>query len=278
MKKPSKILAVMAAGVLALSISACGTNDTQNTDDTDIISQQDETDEVQTEVVTGVVIEATMHNVTIEAEDGSTYSFGCGDETEIVSSSGNLGDTVSVEYEGEYKENMVAKKIQLVEEADEDVSSTVSGLAEIDEQSEDDPDAVKYLSGTVTDATMNNITVDWNGENFTLLKTDDTVVAGDVSLGSTVIICYTGKITDGAEVIDISEVAPDVESDEVKFITGVVVDATMNNITIENDDHQYTILKDDDTISDDVAIGDVVKIYHKGSYSDGMVAISILKQ
>lgn len=288
MRKANKIITVMLIGSLALSVSACGTAQPQSTPAPEVTRQA-----VSETVKTGVVIEASMHNLTIEALDGTTYSFISDDSTEFIGSSENLGDTVSVEFDGEYQAYTLAKKIQVVEKADESVSSSATEVTEAatetketaDEkssagsaQSENKSAAPKYITGTVTDASMNNVTVEWNGRNYTILKTDKTTVEGDVVVGATVRVYHTGDIDDGVEAIDISVVAPELVNSDIKYITGKVVDASMNTIVIENGGHRYSVLKDDDTKSDNVAVGDTVRVYHKGSYSDGMVATSIIKQ
>lgn len=279
MKKTNKIIAAMIVGALALGVCACGTTKTEPEAEPEI-EQQEESETVKT----GVVIEASMHNLTIEANDGSTYSFITDDDTEFIGEGESLGDTVSVEFEGEYQEYTLAKKIQVIEEAEEDVSTTVPEVTEESynsaEQSENKSDKPKYITGTVTDATMNNITVEWNGRNYTILKTDNTTVEGEIVVGETVRVYHTGDIADGVEAIDIKviDTENDADDDDIKYITGEVVDAAMNHIIIENNGHQYTVLKDDDTKSDNIALGDTVRVYHKGSFSDGMVAISIVKQ
>ncbi len=289
MKKTNKIIAVMIIGALALSVSSCGATQTAQNTPAPAATQQ----AVSETVKTGVVIEASMHNLTIEAMDGSTYSFISDDSTEVIGSSENLGDTVSVEFDGEYQEYTLAKKIQIVEKADESVSSSATEVTEAPAaaketteeksssggaQSESKSAAPKYITGTVTDVSMNNITVEWNGRNYTILKTDKTTVEGDVIVGATVRVYHTGDIADGVEAIDISVVAPELANSDIKYITGTVVDASMNTIVIENGGHKYSVLKDDNTKSDNVAVGDTVRVYHKGSYSDGMVATSIMKQ
>ncbi len=288
MRKANKIITVMVIGSLALSVSACGTTQPQSTT-APAVTQQAASETVKT----GIVIEASMHNLTIEAMDGSTYSFISDDSTEFGGGSENLGDTVSVEYDGEYQEYTLAKKIQVVEKADENVSASAVEVTEAPSdakktaeeksssgsaQSENKSAAPKYITGTVTDVSMNNITVEWNGRNYTILKTDKTTVEGDVIVGATVRVYHTGDIDDGVEAIDISVVAPELANSDIKYITGKVVDASMNTIVIENGGHRYSVLKDDNTKSDNVAVGDTVRVYHKGSYSDGMVATSIIKQ
>ncbi len=295
MKKANKIITVLVIGSLAFSVSACGTNQTQSVPSPEVTQQA-----VSENVKTGIVIEASMHNLTIEAMDGSTYSFISDDSTQFIGSSENLGDTVSVEYEGDYQSYTLAKKIQVIEKADENVSasakevtetpdvkptaeSTESGNEQSTAQNEqsttqNNQSTPKYITGTVVDASMNNVTVEWNGRNYTILKTDKTTVEGDVTVGATVRVYHTGDIDDGVEAIDISVVAPEITDSDIKYITGTVVDASMNTIVIENGGHQYSVLKDDDTKSDNVAVGDTVRVYHRGSYSDGMVATSIIKQ
>jgi len=80
---------------------------------------------VETEVKTGIVIEASMHALSIEAPDGTTYTFVTDDSTEFIGEGETLGDTVSVEYEGEYEQNILAIRIKAVEKAHEETVTSV---------------------------------------------------------------------------------------------------------------------------------------------------------
>jgi len=223
-----------------------------------------------------------MHTITIEANDGSTYYFLVDDDTEFVGDGENLGDTASVEFEGDYAENVTATKIQVIERADESVSAVGIEASEPPAEGGANPDSaqadtLKYITGVVKDAAMNNVTVEWNGKDYLILKDDKTSVEGTVVVGATVRVYHTGDIADGVVAVDISVVAPEIVNSDVRYITGTVVDATMNSILIENDGHVYSVLKDENTKSDSVVIGDTVRVYHKGSFADGMTATSIVK-
>ncbi len=99
------------------------------------------------EVKTGIVIEATMHTLTIEARDGSTYVFGVDDNTRFEGEAEDLGDIVSVEYEGEYQENAAAKSVKVVEAAKGGTVSVVpeATAATVKPADTSDPDTIKYI-------------------------------------------------------------------------------------------------------------------------------------
>jgi len=296
MQKRKKLIVSLAVCLLAASLCACGASPKEEVPESPApVSDPPSptpaptptpTPEPVKQTKTGIVIEASMHTVTIEANDGSTYYFLVDDDTEVVGDGENLGDTASVEYEGDYKDNVLAIKIQVVKKAEEEVSA--AGVEAQEPPAENggtapapapstQPDTLKYITGVVKDAAMNNVTVEWNGKDYLILKDDKTSVEGDIVVGATVRVYHTGDIADGVVAVDISVVAPEIVNSDVRYITGTVVDASMNSILIENDGHVYSVLKDENTKSDSIVIGDTVRVYHKGSYADGMTATSIVK-
>lgn len=296
MNKIRKLLIAASVCVCVCGVCACNVQQTAPT-------QTEETKQSDT-VKTGIVLSASMDNLVIEAPDGTTYSFITDDTTEVVGEGENLGSTVSVDYAGEYKENTLAKKISIIKAAEESVSADASEVKPEDTPAaapEAKSDALiksdaaapevknsavikqaasapKYITGTVKDAAAHNITVEWGGREYLILKDDNTTVEGNVLVGSTVRVYHTGDIADGVTAIDISVVAPEITNSDIKYITGKVVDASMHTIVIENGGHSYSVKKDDNTKSDEVAVGDTVRVYHKGGLADGMTATSIIKQ
>lgn len=295
MQKSKKLIVLLAVCLLAASLCACSSPAKDAPESPAPVSDPPSptpaptptpTPEPVKQTKTGIVIEASMHTVTIEANDGSTYYFLVDDDTEIVGDGENLGDTTSVEFEGDYKENVLATKIQVVKKAEEEVSA--AGVEAQEPPAENSgtssapapttqPDTLKYITGVVKDAAMNNVTVEWNGKDYLILKDDKTSVEGDIVVGATVRVYHTGDITDGVVAVDITVLTPENTDNEVRYITGTVVDASMNSILIENDGHVYSVLKDENTKSDSIVVGDTVRVYHKGSYADGMTATSIVK-
>lgn len=277
MKRNHKAIILAIACALTVSLCACGAKDDVEVTETPVVDAADEST-----IKTGVVIDASMHNLTIEAQDGTTYLFITDDETEFDGESENLGDTVSVKYEGEYAENTLAKSVKVIEKADKEVSDSAEEVKETKKsntsEKKDTKKSVKYITGTVKDASMHNVTVEWGGKDYSVKKTDKTSVEGDIEVGKTVRVYHTGDMADGIEAIDISVVDEKAEKSGVKYITGKVVDAAMNSIVIENNGHKYSVKKTDDTKSDSVEVGDTVRVYHKGGFSDGMTATSIVKQ
>jgi len=122
---------------------------------------------------------------------------------------------------------------------------------------------------------MSNMTVGWKDKDYRILLDDDTTVDGSILIGDTVRIFHYGDIMDGVTALRIDVMSE--EADDIKYINGTVVDASMNSICIDCDGHQYSIAKDDDTKSDSVSIGDSVRVYHHGDFKDGIVATRIIK-
>lgn len=266
---------ILLALLCAISLSVCSCGKKENADAPVSATQQAEDSSAKT----GVVVEASMHTLAIAASDGTTYVYTVDDSTVFEGESENLGDTVTVTVDGEYSENALAESIKVVNKADESVSVSA---AEVKDTKNDSPkkseNAVKYITAVVKDASMHNVTVEWGGKQYSVKKDDKTSVEGNITVGSTVRIYHTGAMADGITAIDISVVAPEIVNKDIKYITGKVVDASMNSIIIENNGHQYSVKKTDETKSDSVAVGDTVRVYHKGSFADGMTATSIIKQ
>lgn len=274
MKKSKKAAALLMACALVFSLCACQSTKQDST--------QPDTAAVQTEgkdIKTGFVVEASMNTLTITSPDGSTYIYTVDDTTVFEGESENLGDTVSVTCDGEYKENAVAETVKVIEKADSAVSDTAKEVKNSSGTKNTSSDKkVKYITAVVKDASMNNVTVEWGGKTYNVKKTDKTTVEGDITVGDTVRIYHLGDMKDGIAAIDISVVAPEIVNKDIRYITGKVVEASMNTIVIENNGHKYSVKKTDETKSDSVSIGDTVRVYHKGSYADGMTATSIIKQ
>lgn len=275
MKKNYRIVGLVLTGIIACGMCSCSNEKEQAA--TATVAPTAVAEKLSETVKTGVVIDASMNTLVIEAPDGTTYSFVTDDATEFTGESENLGDTVSVEFEGEYSENILAKKIKVDSKAETNVSAEAVEVKKEEKETKNEK-IIKYITAEVKDASMNHMTVEWGGKEYNVLKDDKTSVEGNVQVGSTVRIYHEGDIADGMVAIDISVVDESIKDKNVRYITGKVVDASMNAISIENGGHTYRVLKDDNTKSDSVNVGDTVRIYHKGSYSDGMTAISIVKQ
>lgn len=171
-------------------------------------------------VKTGTVLEASMHTLAITAPDGTTYSFITDDSTETVGGGPSVGDTVSVAFDGDYKENILAKKVT------------------IDQKAEPNPTAPKIPAPSAQE---------------------------DIEQ----------KPESSEEETNASETGPEVVTE---FITGTVLDVSMNSVVIECDGQEFHIQKDENTQSDSVFIGDMVRVYYMGSLDGDMTASSIVKQ
>jgi len=175
-------------------------------------------------VKTGTVLEASMHTLSITAPDGTTYSFITDDSTETIGDGLCVGDTVSVAFDGDYKENILAKKVTIDQKAAPETPAP---------------------------------SVQWDEEQKTDSAEEETPPeAAQPETNS-------------------SGASPD---DVLEFITGTVMDVSMNSIVIECDGQEFSIQKDENTQSDSVFIGDMVRVYYKENSGDGMTATSIVKQ
>lgn len=267
------VLALLCS--LSLGVCSCGKKEVKNTP----VTATEQVEEASAK--TGVVVEASMHTISIASADGTTYMYTVDDSTAFEGESENLGDTVTVTCGGEYSDNTLATKVTVVKKADEKVSVSASEVKAEKKDTKKKTDAantIKYITAVVKDASMHNITVEWGGKEYSIKKDDKTTVEGNITVGSTVRVYHTGAIADGITAIDISVVAPEIINKDIKYITGKVIDASMNAIVIENNGHQYSVKKTDETKSDSIVVGDTVRVYHKGGFADGMTATSIVKQ
>jgi len=278
LKKCSFIIILVL--VLGLVLTACSDGTTADP----VASEPD--DSLSTK--TGVLIEASMHVVSIQAPDGSTYTFGVNDDTDIQGSE-LLGNTISVSYMGEYSSGVIAVSIITITEVDHE-SSTGKG-------STDDPGApqpkepsssdetIWYMTGTVKDASMNQIQLLYeDGHTYTVLKDDNTKVDEGITVGCTARVFHKGRMVDGMVATEIHLIsdsppaAPHDDPDTIWYLTGTVTDASMNQLQLLYDDGgtTYTILKDDDTRTDPgIVVGSIVRVYHKGHLADQMLATEI---
>ncbi len=274
MKKRKSVLLLLTAASLVFTLCACG-GEKPDPSPTPTPATEGTAPAPVSEVKTGIVIEASMHTLTIEAKDGSTYAFVVDDNTRFEGEAENLGDTVSVEYEGEYQQDAAAKSVKVVEAAKEGTVSVVPEATDAKPTGASGPDTIKYITAVVKDASMNSLTVSWMDKDYLILRDDNTTVDGAMEIGNTVRIFHYGDIADGVTALRIDVVTE--SGDDIKYITGEVVNVSMSVICVDHDGHQYFIAKDDDTKSDSISVGDRVRVYHHGDIQDGIVATRIIK-
>jgi len=270
-KKSSIILAIML--VLIFTLAACGQQATP-----------DAGDSLSTK--TGVLIEASMHVVSIQAPDGSTYTFGIDDDTDIQGSE-LLGNTMSISYHGEYKSGVIAVSITTVTEVDHEASSGKGSTDDHGAPQTKEPtnpaDKIWYLTGTVTDVSMNQLQLLYeDGKTYTVLKDDNTKVDSGIVVGCVARVFHKGGLKDGmlaTEIHFISDAPPPAASpaDTIWYLTGTVTDASMNGLQLLYEDGKtYSIIKDDNTrVDEGIVVGCIARVYHKGVLQDEMLALEI---
>jgi len=271
LKKKSIIFAYIL--VLILALTACGGDGSAETNNSS-------GDSLSTK--TGVLIEASMHVISIQSPDGSTYTFGIDDSTTIQGSE-LLGNTMSVSYNGEYSSGIIAVSVTTVTEVDHSASAGKGSTDQPDAPQPREPsssdETIWYLTGTVMDVSMNQLQILYeDGKTYTVLKDDNTKTDPGIVVGCVARVFHKGGLKDGmlaTEIHFISDAPP--AEDEIRYLTGTVMDASMNQLQLLYEDgNTYTILKDDNTVTDPgIEVGSVVRVYHRGNLADQMLATEI---
>lgn len=91
--------------------------------------------------------------------------------------------------------------------------------------------------GTVIEATMNTLTVDVNGQVYTVNIMDAAhEYANGIQTGNTVTLTYVGDLASpDVVIVKVQDQDPNTAAENSVY-TGTIVDATMNTVTIETDD------------------------------------------
>jgi len=284
--------------VLTIALAACGRDvsvekveNIENVENVEkvenvVVTEHEPEQKPIEEKKTGVLIEASMHVITIQAPDGTSYTFGIDDNTKIVGSE-ILGNTLEVVFMGEYANDIVAISVTTIKEAEHKSGSPAKGKTDgttapkpkKDPPKTDDP--VSYITGTVTDASMNSIQVLYSdGNTYTIKKDDNTVVDPGIVVGCVARVFHKGGLKNGMLATEIHLIADAPAPGETsQAMTGTVVDSSNANITILGGDQvQYTFLKTDDTVIDGSGITDLdnnVKITYTGDVTDNPTATKI---
>jgi len=280
LKKSFALVAIMLA--LMLVLTACANNAAEKPAEEPAEKPAEQpADTLSTK--TGVLIEASMHVVSIQAPDGSTYTFGVDDNTDIEGSE-VLGNTMSVTYAGEYTSGIIAITIMTVTEVDAAASSLSSGSTDAPgaPQPTNPPatqDTIWYITGTDQDVSMNQLQLLYeDGITYTILKDDNTKTDQGIVVGCIARVFHKGTIKNGMHALEIHLIKdPAPSPDAIMYLTGTVTDATMNQMQLLYEDGKtYTILKDDNTkVDSGIAVGSIARVYHKGALADEMLALEI---
>lgn len=126
----------------------------------------------------GAIEDATMNTITIKTIAGDTYSFTKENASVEVGNGLLIGENVTIYYTGTLQDaqNQTAEAVRITDET--------------------------TLTGKITDATMNTITIGIEGDKVFSFGTEDASVeaADGLLIGETVTIYYTGDLDAEAEV------------------------------------------------------------------------------
>ena len=275
LKKSSFIVIVVL--VLMFALVACSENPGNVTGDGggDAVSSK-----------TGVLIEVSAHVVSIQAPDGSTYTYGVNEET-TVQGSELLGNTISVSYRGEYSSGIIAISITTVAEVDHD---STPGKGSTDEPAAPQPkepkdpekqhETIWYMTGTVKSISSTLLELLYeDGHTYKVTIDQHTDIEHGVVVGSVARVFHKGRMVDGMVATEIHHIAdkPSDDSNSVYYLTGEVVDISESVLHLAYDDGKtYTIHKDAHTRADPgIEVGTRVRVFHKGHLADEMTATEI---
>ena len=193
MLKKSSIVLVFTL-VLIFALTACGGDTASEPTDSPASGER-----LMTRL--GVLVEATMHGISIKAPDGIMYSFDVDDNTTIEGSE-ILGNLITVGFRGEYTPGILAVTITTLEEVDlsatENKGSTNDPGAPQPNNPSSTDETIWYMTATVEDATMNELQLSYeDGRIYTFLKDDNTITDPGIVVGCVARVFYKGGIIDG---------------------------------------------------------------------------------
>jgi len=266
LKKNSKfIVFISVLTLLLVTLVACGNNDAGKQEDS--LSTK-----------TGVLVEVSQNIISVQAPDGTTYTFGV-DANTAIEGSELLGNTVSVSFKGEYSSGIIAVSIRTITEVDHTGSS--------DKGSTDDPDALQprepsstdetiwYMTGTVKNITPSRLELLYeDGHTYIVTIDSNTKVDKDVAVGSTARVFHKGKMVDGMVATEIHFIP---QEETIWYFTGTVKDLTSTSLQLLYEDgHTYSVVLDNKTkIDKKVVVGCTARVFHTGKMEDGMVATEV---
>ena len=231
---------------------------------------------------TGVLIEVSAHVVSIQAPDGTTYTFGV--DTNTTHGTEKLGNTVSVTYSGEYSSGVIAVSVTTVTEVDHESSP---GKGSTDEPAAPQPkepastdETIWYMTGTVKALSASQLQLLYeDGHTYKVTIDNHTKVEHDVAVGCVARVFHKGRMVDGMVATEIHFIAdaPSDDPNTVWYLTGVVTEISETYLLLLYEDGKtYTIDKDDNTRADPgIEVGTRVRVFHKGHLSDEMLATEV---
>ncbi len=143
------------------------------------------------------------------------------------------------------------------------------------------PQEEQQATGTVVDASMNTLTVEIDGQDYTVNIADaQHEYANGIQTGNTVTITYIGDLSDSdVQIIKVEDADPNTSSSGAVY-TGEITDATMNTITIQTDDGANMTFNTSDAQNDvgDLEIGLQVSVVADATASASNETIMTAKE
>lgn len=170
--------------VFVLAFAGCSSDDASKDDGA---SQDSASQDATSAFVEGTVIDATMNTVSILSDEQENMTFATeGAEIETAGDGIVIGDVVTIHYTGELAEG------EEVQTATVDRIVVVKNM--IDEALND---VTNTVSGKITDATMNSVTISAADGNQYTFMTDGAEVGGaaeGLEIGKDITISYIGEL------------------------------------------------------------------------------------
>ena len=282
-KKSSLIIIIVL--LFALAVTACSENPSSGSPSSGSPSSESPPSGSEDSVSskTGVLIEVSVHVVSIEAPDGSTYTFGVSEDTSVQGSE-LLGNTITVSYHGEYTSGIIATSIITIAEVDHE---SAPGKGSTDEPAAPQPkepkpahETIWYMTGTVKGLSSTQLQLLYeDGHTYKVTINDKTDIEKGVAVGCVARVFHKGRMVDGMVATEIHFIAekPSDDANTVWYLTGTVTDISEHQLHLLYEDNKtYTIIRDEHTRADPgIEVGTRVRVYHKGHLADEMTATEI---
>ncbi len=258
MKRQTLAIAALA---LVLSATACSSKQVEETTaaptteaaatvaETETVEDTEE-EEVEEEALTGSITAVDGDLVTVQnSDDGTEKQYDISQAEVIHTFPLTAGDQIYLTFAADTTEDPVPAIYFEVE---------VSVIAE-----NTDP----YAEGTIKDASMNNITMEIDGETYTLSTANAYIVAGDgLTVGKTATVTYIGDLDDDAMAVKVvTEDQYDTDEAEINAFIGDVVQMEENNIVLESAEGDFYTFVSDDIDFNDYKAGQTLQISYEGS-------------
>ena len=202
-----KILVIFLFATTLLLFAACGGGDAADEPE----RTPDNSDNTSISIKTGILIEASMREIVIQAPDGSTYVFGISNDT-LIEGSEYLGNTMSVYYYGNYTPGIIAATVKTIVEVDHDSTPDKGYITEPDAPQPKEPPAedetIWYLTGTVVDISATGLHLLYeDGITYSVMIDENTKKDSGLVAGCVARVFRKGRIRDGMLAIEIHYIA-----------------------------------------------------------------------